>query len=586
MNVENGEGLTAHPAGPRWALLGTALALWVWSTFAHAYGTDLARAYFDWAESPGNLTESGGLSGMHAGEQLLAAVLALLGVVTIGFAMRRLRGLDATMRRETVLRWAVWSAFLFLVWKTLIVFASELVHFGQYALISALLCAGLDRGRRPQLAFLVAVALGVLDEAWQHWGLAVWIQANPRHGFDWSDLILNATGACGGALLFLPGRGAPNEPRPLLRRTVTVLALLPLLLLEPAALAALFGSYTYEPFWSELGNGKPVHWMTPFDGIPLFLVALLFLGILLSPRRAHVSTGTSLALVLLVTLSIRPSSRIEGMPVHEVVPTAHAARVATGAIRIDGVLDEDAWAIAERIGPFVHSPSGAGEFPLANGGSVPLAPTHARMLWDDKAIYFAFDVSDTDVWGRDVPRDEPTLPGDEVVEVFIDPDGDELTYYEFEVSPLNVQYDLFNFVPRAPTDLNPSARFIGLADWDAEDVRSAVSVHGTLDRVESWDSAAPMDTDVGWTVEIAIPWRVFRTTTTPGTGTRVTLPPRIGDRWRLNLFRVERPRVSPVDGAPLGRHDASRLAQLQAWSAAHNDSFHQAWRFGIVEFID
>ena len=48
--------------------------------------------------------------------------------------------------------------------------------------------------------------------------------------------------------------------------------------------------------------------------------------------------------------------------------------------------------------------------------------------------------------------DTPTLPGDEVVEIFVDPDGDEVSYYELEFSPLNVQYDLFNFIPEPPAD--------------------------------------------------------------------------------------------------------------------------------------
>jgi len=120
---------------------------------------------------------------------------------------------------------------------------------------------------------------------------------------------------------------------------------------------------------------------------------------------------------------------------------------------------------------------------------VPLLGTSARILWDDRALYVAFEMEDRDVWARDAARDDPKLPGDEVVEVFVDPDGDEVTYYEFEWSPLGVAYDLFNYVPAPPSDFNPWAQFVGLADWDARDVECKVAVQGTLDRVADFESA-------------------------------------------------------------------------------------------------
>lgn len=570
-----------RPARP-WLLVVAAVA-WVASTFLHGVGTDLARAYFTWAQTPGHLTDEGGLSGMQRGELLAMVVAVALGLGLAVWAVRRVRLPDRAAVGDVVVRWLVWAVAALLTWSVLIVYASELVHFGQYALVAALLAAGLP-GRRPQLAFLLAVGLGALDEAWQHWGLAYWVQGNPRHGFDWSDLVLDAIGASAGALPFVRiGDGRSGDRRVLWTVGVLSALLLPLLLLSPRTLASLFGTYTYHPFWSELENGKPVHWLTPFDGIPLFLAALLFLGLLLSTRRRFLGAPAVLALGVLVWIGIDPPRRLEGRPVHEVVPTARAARVTAGEVRIDGRLDEAVWSSAERLGPFRDSPSGRAGRPV-EGGERPLAPTYARVAWDDDALYVAFEVEDTDVWARDVPRDEPTLPGDEVVEVFLDPDGDELTYYEFEWSPLGVAYDLFNLIPEAPTDYVPSAHFLGLADWDARGVQAAVAVDGTLDVVAEWEPAAPLDEDRGWTVEVAIPWSAFRTTTTPRSVTRVSLPPRPGDRWRLGLYRVERPRVSPDDGSPLDREASKPHTELQAWSPTHHPGFHRPERFGVLEF--
>lgn len=570
--------------------LSAALVVWAFTTFAHGLGTDLAYTYYQWAKSDGALRAGGGRSGVAAGEAILAAAFFALVAVGTWTAFRRLRGLDAHERRDRLVVWAVWGAVVHLLWHCCIVFATEFVHFAQYGIVGALLCAAFRR-RRPEAAFLVATGLGVLDEAWQHWGIAYWIEDVRWHGFDWSDLILNAAGACGGVLAVGRDAAAPRPdgvPARTVLRTAAVLAaiLLPLrLFVDRVTLTALFGSYAYHPTWNEYDIGKSVHWLTPIDGMPLFVASVLVLGLLATGVRTFVSGGPALALLLLCTAAIDRPSRLDGRPLHEVVPAADAHRAA-GPVRVDGVLDEPDWARAERIGPFELNLAEGQSPPPGVDATHPPAPTFARLLWDERALYIAFEVEDRDVWGRATARDDPRLPGDEVVEVFVDPDGDEATYYEFEVSPLGVVYDLFNVIPASPTDFNPTAPFLGFAHWDAHEVETAVVVHGTADRVPDWEPVGPLDEDRGWTVEIAIPWTVFRTTTTPSEHGRVQLPPVAGDRWRLGLYRVERPRASPIDGRVLGRNDAKPFAQLQAWSPTRRGSFHRPERFGVVEFMD
>ncbi len=570
--------------------LAAALALWAATTFTHGWGTTLARAFFDWGRAPGHLAESGGRDGFRAAERVLAGAFLLVVAGAVGAALRGLLRQPPAERRARLLAGGLWAAFVLLLWRTCIVYTTELVHFAQYGAIGALLTVALARGRRPERAFVAATLLGVLDEAWQHWGIALWIEGNLRHGLDWSDLILNATGACGGALLAATcatgDDAAPLRVRGVLRAACAVAVVcLPLRLLDPVTLARLFGTYTYHPFWSELENDKPVHWMTPSDGIPAFVAAFLFLGLVAAAGRTLVPRVAALALALLAVLAIDAPSRRAGRAVHEVVPTLTAARVAAGGIVADGRLDEPAWQRAARVGPFVAHVGGGAATELPDGTLQPLAATYARVLWDEHALHVAFEVADDDVWARDVARDEPTLPGDEVVEVFIDPDGDEITYYEFELSPAGAVYDLFNWIPAPPSDYSPGAAFLGLADWDARGVATGVTVDGTLDVVHDWEPLARPDRDTGWTAEISIPWSVFRTTTTPSSASIVALPPRPGDRWRLGLHRVERPRRAP-DGTPLARADAGGHAQLQAWSPPHRNSFHCPERFGVLEFGD
>lgn len=250
------------------------------------------------------------------------------------------------------------------------------------------------------------------------------------------------------------------------------------------------------------------------------------------------------------------------------VPATRARRASTPIV-VDGRLDEAAWARAERLGPFVLTTTGA---PSPSGQA-----THARVLWDDERVYFAFEVEDRDVWARDTHRDDVALPADEVVEVFLDDGGEGVTYYEVEVSPKNVVFDLLCLT-------EPGDAFTAFAHWDAKAIpalgplglETAVSVQGTLDVVASGATAVEVATpDEGWTVEVALPWTALWNTSRYA-DQRAPVPPRVGDRWRLGLYRIERPRVA----AP------AEAVEYQAWSPTGRPSFHTPARFGVLEFAE
>lgn len=617
-------------------LLAAALAAWALLTFGHGVGLELAGRFFAWAREPGALSEEGGQAGMRVAEGGLALVfgaIALLVVARVAFALRGARRDEIV---EALVPWVAWAALLFAVWKIYIVYATELVHFAQYALVGYLVARALDGGRRPAVAFLLTVGLAVLDEVWQHYGLAF---SNAYHWMDWSDLVLDALGATGGILPLvtltrlehtrsLQGDARPPDTTATTRRVVLGAAALtlPLLLLSPVTTARVLGHYRHYPYWGEYTNDKPTHWPGPREGIPLALGMVLVLATLLEPRRGGLSQRAIMGLALLWAISIDPPSRAEGMPVHEVVP-ATVARRASAPIVVDGRLDEADWARAERVGPFVLNGTGA---PSPSGQE-----TFARVLWDAERVYFAFEVQDRDVWARDTHRDDVYLPSDEVVEVFLDDGGDEVTYYELEVSPKNVVYDLFCYWAAAPVDYNPDMPATGLPQWDAKAIPSlggqaletAVAVQGTLDVVASGLTPVDaLDEDQGYTVEMALPWSALWVTSRP-TDAHRPVPPRVGDRWRLGLYRIERPRPAALEpGAPVAVDRAGALTRLgvtparldelvaagalapdadgrfataalavaaaqeraeyQAWSPTHDPggSFHRPQFFGVLEF--
>ena len=219
-----------------------------------------------------------------------------------------------------------------------------------------------------------------------------------------------------------------------------------------------------------------------------------------------------------------------------VVPS-YEARRATGPIRIDGTLDETSWTSTPRISGFRHiyDPSRPSKY-----------PTEAAIVWDDEHLYVAFVCADPAPWGRMTNRDDP-LWEEEVVEVFLDPDGDEENYAELEVSPNNVVVDLL--LPRRGADTAAALR------WNIEGLQTAVSRDAR-----------------GWTAEMAIPW-----TSLAAAG--VTTAPQPGHQWRVGLYRIKRP------GGP-DRADKS-ADEFLAWSLTRAErGFHDPERFGSVKFVE
>jgi hypothetical protein len=198
---------------------------------------------------------------------------------------------------------------------------------------------------------------------------------------------------------------------------------------------------------------------------------------------------------------------------------------------IDGRLDEPAWRTAPLVGPFVRN---------ADGAPSPLV-TEAWMLYDDEFLYIAFRLEDENIWATMTQRDDH-LWHEEVVEVFIQPDPAHPAYVELEVNPLGTMLDIFLLDRRKP---------LPYASWNSARLRWAVQVDGTVDGEPG---------DKGWTCEIALPHEDLPMAP--------HVPPRPGDRWRLNLYRVEK-RPAPA---------------ALAWSPTRTNDFHLPDRFGEIVF--
>ena len=232
-------------------------------------------------------------------------------------------------------------------------------------------------------------------------------------------------------------------------------------------------------------------------------------------------------------------------------PKTYECRRATQAVHIDGKIDESVWGSAPWTDDFVDIE-----------GAVKPGPrfrTRVKMLWDDQYLYIAAQLDEPHVWAT-LTQHDSVIFHDNDFEVFIDPNGDTLEYYEFEINALNTGWDLF---------LDKPYRHGGKArnSWEIPGLRTAVYVDGTLND--------PSDTDRGWSVEIAFPWKALAEYAHQET------PPRAGDEWRINFSRVEW-RHEIVDGKY--RKVPNTKEDNWVWSPQGAINMHIPERWGRVRF--
>jgi hypothetical protein len=218
---------------------------------------------------------------------------------------------------------------------------------------------------------------------------------------------------------------------------------------------------------------------------------------------------------------------------------------------IDGQLDDSAWKTAAWSEEFGDMATG-----VRPGADL---RTRVKMVWDDSNLYIAADIAGPDLWAEMTRHDAP-LYQENAFEFFIDPDGDNHEYYEFEINARNTTWDLF--LPRPYRDGGH-----GLSNWEILGLKSAVHLAGTLND--------PSDTDRGWTIEIAVPWKAL------GEQARRPAPPHAGDQWRLNFTRVESP-LRRENGAY--RKIDGRPSRVFSWARQYVSDIHRPETWGYVQF--
>jgi len=209
-------------------------------------------------------------------------------------------------------------------------------------------------------------------------------------------------------------------------------------------------------------------------------------------------TSSRMVLLAAALLAARPAlaQQIASTPARAGTagaPQRTLRAAAANEIRVDGRLDEAAWATAAAAGDFVQQ--------SPNDGSAATERTEARVLFDGENLYVGMRMHDAhpdSIMAQLTRRDQESES--DGARVFIDSYNDKRTAFVFGLNPKGVKDDFLRYNDGEGVD----------SDWDAV-----------------WDGAAHVDS-AGWTAEFRIPLSQLRFNAASVNA---------GGRWGLNFRR-------------------------------------------------
>ncbi len=201
-------------------------------------------------------------------------------------------------------------------------------------------------------------------------------------------------------------------------------------------------------------------------------------------------------------------------------------------IKIDGDLSD--WET-----PFL------GPFAIHNSGQKPTQLTYAALSWNKISLFIAFKCMDTKIIGKERINDAYIFSTDDLVEVFIDPDGDGRQYLELGVNAYSSQYDLI----------------VHCISKDCGGWKTDISMN-----LKNSKTISKIVKD-GYTVEIEIPFESLKSIVSANFRT-----PKIGTKWKANLFRI----------------DFGMKTEYQSLKSYDSKTygFHQPKEFATLEFVE
>jgi hypothetical protein len=186
-----------------------------------------------------------------------------------------------------------------------------------------------------------------------------------------------------------------------------------------------------------------------------------------------------------------------------------------------------------------------GSFIKHNSGQKGTQETYISLSWDSQNLYLGYRCSDSKIIGTERIHDYPIYGKDDLVEIFIDPDGDRQNYLEIGVNAFSTNYDMLIQCVSAVC-----------GGWKT-DVSLDISQMETVSKIN----------DDGYCVEIKIPFSSLSNIKNSN-----FLIPTVNTKWKGNIFRI----------------DYGNQTEYLAISAYNGSQFgfHQPEQFKIFEFKD
>ncbi|MBE8724668.1 carbohydrate-binding family 9-like protein [Flavobacterium hungaricum] len=201
-------------------------------------------------------------------------------------------------------------------------------------------------------------------------------------------------------------------------------------------------------------------------------------------------------------------------------------------IAIDGNLSE--WN-KPFLGPFV----------IHNTRDKASQQTLVSLSWNDENLYIAYKSIDSKIIGKPQSKDSEIFNTDDLVEIFLDPDGDGQNYVEIGVNAFSTYYDVLLkcILPKC-------------GGWNME-------MNFDITGIET----ASKITSEGYNTEIKIPFLSLEKIQNGN-----FYKPKTGTKWKGNTFRID-------------YGNTIEYLALQPYKS-NKFSFHQPEEFAVFEFVE
>jgi hypothetical protein len=216
-------------------------------------------------------------------------------------------------------------------------------------------------------------------------------------------------------------------------------------------------------------------------------------------------------------------------------PAARVLRVPqTDDFEITGAGSAPAWEKAKWEPLHQRTPAG------------PPYETRVKVLYSKTGLYVLMDAADQKITATK-KDDFDHLWKEDVFEFFLWTDERHPVYFEYEISPLNVELPIL--IP------NFDGKFLGWRPWDYEGARKTRKATTAVGGPKQSGAAIK-----GWRAEVFVPYDLLRPLQ--------NVPPRPGARWRANFYRMD------YDNGQTASWDWARVGP----------SFHEFQKFGTLIF--